>query len=150
VRVPMARLLVTRNRRLPAPEQRWSEVEQLLDEAAKEKPDSVEVVIARAEMHSARKDIARAEEALRQARDARPEQAEPWIALIALAVQQEKFDAASALLDAAGEKLGDRVELRLARAGYWAERGGDQATRGIARLGENIGRYSPDEQQRLL
>ena len=62
VRVPMARLLVARTRRLPAEGQRWAEVEQLLDEAAKDKPDSVEVAIARAELLSAQKQWAKAEE----------------------------------------------------------------------------------------
>jgi cellulose synthase operon protein C len=150
VRVPMARLLIARNRRLPADGQQWSEVERLLDAVAKDSPDSVEVALARADMFATQQQFEKAEEALRQARESHPERAEIWISLAALAMRQEKFDAALAFLDEANQKLGDKVELRLARAGYLSERGGDKAAPALARLRENIDRFTAEEQKMLL
>lgn len=150
VRVPMARLLIARNFRLPADARQWSEVERLLDAAEKDSPVSMEVALARAEMFAAQKNFLKAEEVLRDARLAGLDKPEIWIATAAVVLRQNDPDAVLSILDEADQKFGDKVELRLARAGYLAERGGDRATATLARLGENIDRFGPDEQKRLL
>src|SRR5262249_34315152 len=53
-----------------------------------------------------------------------------------------------AILDKAQKKLGDRIELRLARARYWAKRGDPEARKALKELAANT--FKPEDQQRLL
>src|SRR5262249_22451966 len=47
-------------------------------------------------------------------------------------------------------RLGDRVELRLARAKHWARRGGDEARKVLPKLTDNREKFAAPDQQRLL
>src|SRR5207249_1368530 len=75
---------------------------------------------------------------------------EPAIALAALSERQEGPEAALRVLDEAERRLGDRAEIRLARAWTWARRGGDEAPAALAKLMQDLPKFTADDQQRLL
>lgn len=150
VRIALARLLLARTRRLPAEQRRWEEIEKLLDEAAQVRPASADVAILRADILAERGQLGQAEEVLLGARDAYADRPEPWIALAGLALRQEKPADALTVLDAACARLGDRVELRLARAAYWVHQGGDEGRAALARLVKNLDDFTPEQRKQLL
>ena len=93
----------------------WDDVEEALDGARRFSVEAVEIAILQAEMLVARGRTADAAEVLTQARDANPQSAEAWAALVALAVRQADWPTADDLLAAAETQCGDQVALRIAR-----------------------------------
>src|SRR5262249_18462027 len=64
--------------------------------------------------------------------------------------QHQKGATPLAILDEAEKKLGDRVELRLARAGYWAQQGGKEAVPALDQIARGADKFSLQDQGRLL
>lgn len=143
-RLAVAELLLARNARLPEERRDWPQVDAALDEAARAMPGSAEVEVLRARSLVARGRPEQARELIRRARDAEPQRVEYWVALAGLVGADAPPGAAIAILDEARGKLGDRVELALARADYWGRRGGEEARRALEQLGRDLDRY-PDE-----
>ncbi len=134
IKVAIARLALMQAMRAPAAERRWEAVEKALDEAEQAVPDSVELPILRAEMLASRRDFDGAKAVLERARDAKPEHILYWTALAGLARAQGDHDGALGLLDQAETRVGDAVELRLARIQILADRGGPEALPALAAL----------------
>ncbi|MBL8798796.1 MAG: tetratricopeptide repeat protein [Planctomycetia bacterium] len=149
-RLPLARLLVAQNLRLPATQQRWEEIDRLLDEASREKTETLDAGLLRAEVLYAQGKAERAREVLIALRKDRPQEVEPWLALASLTDRQQQMDAALAVLDDAERQLGDRVELRVARAWLWSQRGGDEAGAALKRLVEQPHQFTAEDQGKLL
>ncbi|AGA29620.1 tetratricopeptide repeat protein [Singulisphaera acidiphila] len=153
VRTTLARLLVAQNLRLTAEQRRdparWQEVETLLDQAEQAAPTSLEVPLLRAEILAERGRIEEARGRIEVTKKAHPERVEPWISLIQLAEGQGKLDNALALLDEAEHRLGDRLELRLARANYWGRQGGDDARKKLGELTQALESAAPKDRPRL-
>lgn len=137
-RLTAARLMVGANLRRPAAGRQWGPIETLLDEAGKLDPGSAAVAVLRAEVLVARDKPDEARTLLRKARDGEPSRPEYWLALAALAERAESPDAALAALDEAQRKLGDRVDIRLARARILANRGGEADLKALAALAEGL------------
>ena len=116
VRTPLAALLIERNRRLPGPQRHWGDVERLIAEAAAAAPGDDTPELLRAQMLVEQDQKARAIDALKTARARFPGSVGLWIMQVEVLVQQKEFAAARALLDEARQKVGDQVDLRLARA----------------------------------
>jgi tetratricopeptide (TPR) repeat protein len=127
----LARVLVQRNLARPADRRRWGEVERVLERAERAAPGSPEVTLLRADVRLAQGRVAEARAVLAGAAD-RPEAA---VALADLAAAEGRWEEGLRTLDDAGRRFGDGVELRLARARYWARRGTAEAP---ARLGEAV------------
>src|SRR5207248_868241 len=72
------------------------------------------------------------------------------VALAAVTGRQGNAAAARAVLDAAETRLGDRVELRLARADDAVARGGAEARATLARLENDRGRLPKAAERALL
>ena len=104
----------------------------------------------RAEVLAGSDRIDEARALLEKARDTHPDRAEPWLALIVLAERRGKGEELPTLLDAAEKRLGDRVELRLARARYLATRGGPDVAEKLQALAGSLDKFSPEERGRLL
>ncbi|HKM52671.1 MAG TPA: tetratricopeptide repeat protein, partial [Isosphaeraceae bacterium] len=141
----------------PAAERQWGEAEYWVEQADRVNPGNVDVPILRAEVWLARNQPDRARYTLQKALDAHPDRVEPWLALAALAAREEtrtpgtdKPEAALAVLDQARAKLGDRIELQLARARFLAGLGGDYGRRGLAELAGALDRISGNDQRALL
>jgi tetratricopeptide (TPR) repeat protein len=145
-----ARALLLRNLGLPPGQRNWEEVIQALDRAAQATPDVVEVPVLRAEALAAQGQRDAARDALVKARDAHPDHVECWEALALLSQGGDRPEAALQVLDEAQQRLGDRPQLRLARAAYWARRGGESARPALAELEKDLDRISDAEHNRLL
>jgi cellulose synthase operon protein C len=144
----LAGLLITLNRQANQPD--WAEVDEVLAHAEKVAPSSA-VTILQAEVLALKKEPDKARAKLeKSADDKAPRPVEVWAALAALEDSQAKPEAALALLDAAERQLGDRVELRLARARHWAGRNGDEARKALDRLLSGADKFTAEEQQALL
>jgi tetratricopeptide (TPR) repeat protein len=142
----IARLAIAHNRRLPPERQNWRRVEQALERA--ESSAAAEVAVLRAEALVAQDQLDQARDLLEARRQAQPDQVELWTALAAVLDRQGQADRALAILDEAGQRLGDRMELRLARARHWADRRGTAEP--LDPLGEGLDRFSADQQRQLL
>lgn len=149
-RVVVARLLVFRNLRLPANQRSWGEVQRALDEA-KKVPDAGDLPLLQAEVFAAQDKFVEAEAELDGARKKHPDQLEPLIALANLAERQGKEEAAVvALFDEAEKKLGDSVELRLARAAYWARHDSSKGHPKLMQLTRGLDSWKAEDQDRVL
>jgi tetratricopeptide (TPR) repeat protein len=145
----LARLLIARNLRLPADRRDWAEVQKLVEQVEKQAPDALETALLRVDFLWAKGDPAAARARLKAVRKHDPKRVEPWITLAILAGRQGKPEETLAVLDEAQKQLGDRVELRLARADYWVRHGGDEARKALAELARNPEALSPEDQVRL-
>ena len=91
-----------------------------------------------------------ARELLTKARDQHPDRVELWIALGELADRDASPRLALSLFNDAERRLGDHVEVRLARAGHWARSGGTKAVEALVELERDLAGYSAIDQERLL
>jgi tetratricopeptide (TPR) repeat protein len=152
-RLEVVRLLIIRNLRLPEAQRRWEEIDYILDKAANAAPELPDVPILQAESMWAQDKKFKKEQVLEhltKARDKSPKQVQLWVALAELNDRLEKTGAALTVLDEAQKQLGDKVELRLARANYWAKREGAAAKEALAKLETNMGSFSDKELAMLL
>ena len=92
----------------------------------------------------------RARDLLGKARNQRPDRVEFWISLAELADRRETPGAALSILADAERRLGDRVEMSLARANHWSKRGGPEARKELAKLEQKLGNFSATDKVRLL
>ena len=150
VRPALAQLLITKNRQLPAARRDWGEVEKLIAGAAQAAPESPRLVVLQAQVLAERGEIAKARELLATARTRSPKSLEPWVAEAELLGRQRQYTEALAVLDQAQRQLGDRVELRMGRAGIWALQGGPQVVTALNGLAQGLDAFSRDDRRRLL
>ena len=119
VRLPLAALLIQRNRQRPAARRDWSEIETLISEAAKTAPEAIEPIVLLADMHVAQGNLQQAQQELETAKSRSPKNVGLWIAQASIVGSSGTVDEALSLLDQAERKLGDQVDLRLERAKLW-------------------------------
>src|SRR5262249_39815238 len=139
-----------RNRRLDPDKRNWEEVDKVLAYAKRAAPGSKEVAIFQAELAQIRKNTNEAFEMLKKERDKDPSQPETWLALIRMAESQDKPADTLALIAEAEKQLGDRVDLRLARARHWLRVFGDAAPAALAQVEQDNGKFKPVERTSLL
>ncbi|MGO9469895.1 MAG: tetratricopeptide repeat protein [Isosphaeraceae bacterium] len=164
-RTSLARLLIARNRQQPAAGRDWDEVESQVNEATKVGPESVSLVIVRADLILARDPtkVAEARAILREARKRFPKDksVELWTTEARIISElgeaqtnpidkQKKVDEALTLLDEAQEQVGDQVELRLQRARLWVTKMGPQVVPALIELAQNIQAFSKEDRRKLL
>ena len=151
VRVPLASLLLERNRRLPPAQRQWDEVERLIDEAAAASPGARRAgVVARPDARRTRTRRRRPSTLLETARGRFPKHPGPWTAQADILIRQKKLDEAQGVLDEARQQLGDRVDLRLLRARLAVARGGPQVVPALNELAGDIEPFSREDRRRLL
>jgi cellulose synthase operon protein C len=145
----IARLRILRNLQRDTPD--WTEVDAALTRAEGALP-STAVVILRAESLAARKEYARARAELERVPDdeKKPRPIEVWVAMAVLEERRGSRGAVLPLLEMAEKKLGDSVELRLARAQHWATEKGPTARDALSRLSENTTRFTEEDCHRLV
>jgi cellulose synthase operon protein C len=150
VRLPLAALLIEQNRRLPEAQRQWTEAEKLIDNAEAAAPKSAEAALLRVELLRTRGEEAKAIVALEAVRDRFPGDVRPWREQARLLIRQKKLDEARGLLDRAGERFGDGVDLRLVRLQLAAAQGGPQAAKALEELTGGLERFSREDRRRLL
>jgi cellulose synthase operon protein C len=152
----IVRLIVQRNLGLPKTQQNWNEVDATLKELEEDNLQAptilTEIYLLKAEAAAARGNLTDTHDLLVMAREKQVDNVEVWIALANLAGLKSRAGREEALtiLQEAERKFGDRVEIRLARAWYWARHGGKEASQALGQLTENIERFSAETQLRLL
>jgi cellulose synthase operon protein C len=150
VRIPLAQLLIERNRRLPADKRDWIRVDRLIADAAKNAPESVPIRILQANSLLAQGKATEAEKVLDTARSKYPKSVEIWVAQLALLTTQGRVDEAQKLLDQAQAQFGDQVELLLMQAQLSATKMGPQVITLLDQLAQKIDRFSKKEDQHRL
>ena len=150
VSIPLAQLLIARNRQRPASQRDWTEVKSLIDAAEKSSPAAVEPLILRAELYLAQDKYAEARDELEKARSRFPKNVAIWCAQANLMGLQKQFSEAQNLLDQAQKQLGDYVELRLQRAKLSVAKGGPQVVNDLNDLSQNLEPFSKEDRRKLL
>jgi tetratricopeptide (TPR) repeat protein len=151
LRVNVARLLLTRDLRLPAGQRNPGEVERMLSglpAEIKERPEYRLLLIDYLAVAN-RWDEAEAE-AVKACKDS-PKEVRYWMVRSALAERKPKPDRAKALavLDEAQAQLGDAVELRLARAYHAAEQPLTQSRATFRKLEGDADHFSAVDRAKL-
>jgi cellulose synthase operon protein C len=150
VGLPLADLLIIRNRQRRASQADWNEVKGLIDAVEKLLPRSVEPLVIRAEFYSAQSKFTEAWDELTRAKRRFAKSVAVWNAQARLLSIQKRFDEAQGLLDQAKNVLGDQVDLRLQRAKLSAMRGGPQVVKDLNDLAQNLEPFSKEDRRKLL
>jgi cellulose synthase operon protein C len=150
VKLPLAQLLMARNRQRPLSQRDWNEVKSLIDAAEKSSPQSADPPVVRAEFYSSQSKFTEAWDQLAQTKLQFPKSVVVWNAQAELLGLQKRFDEARNLLDRARDLLGDRVELRLERARLSVTKGGPQVVKDLNELAQNLGGFSKEDRRKLL
>ncbi len=147
--IPFASLLIRQNMGRSGKEQKWEQVEKVLDEAEKNLPDSEQIPLLCAEVLHAQNRNREAEKLLQKAHEKNPKQINFWNAMINIASLQKKWDQSEKILADFQKQIGDTVDVRLARCEYLLLRYDTKAGDYIAKLGENIDSFSDADRVRL-
>lgn len=150
VRLPLAQLLIERNRRLPADQRQWAEVEKLIDAGAAAAPRSPDPLILRAQLLLEQGQEAKALDALDTIRRDFPKDSRPWLMEAAVRTRQGRFVEARAILNRARQRLGDRSDLRLSQARLAVAQGGPQVVPALEELARDVDNFSREERRSLL
>lgn len=146
--IPMARLMIYLHIRNEATN--WKDVETLVDQLERALPNAPEVTLLRVEMLAAKGQNQAARALLEQSLGKQGDQVDFWVNLALLTAREpDKIADAFGVLDRAEKQLGDRVDLRIARAALWTQRRGDEAAAAIAKLENDLTAFSTDDQVRL-
>jgi predicted Zn-dependent protease len=145
-RPELVRVLLARNRRLPASERSWQELEDLLQAMRQETRPNPKLPLLQAEVLLAQGKDKEARKLAEAERKRDPKQSAPWLILVGLSGQQGT-DKVLAVLDEAERTVGPRVEWTLARANYWAATGSKEQ---LAKLSGQIEQFQGAEREKLL
>jgi tetratricopeptide (TPR) repeat protein len=147
--ITFANLLIRQNMQRSAIEQKWDQVEKVIDEAEKVNPDSEQIPLLRAEVFHAQNRNSEAEKVLQKANQKYPKQVEFWKAMVNMASLQKNWNQAEKILADYEKQLGDTADLRLARCEYLLQRYDAKAGEHLVKLGENIDAFSEPDKVRL-
>jgi cellulose synthase operon protein C len=150
VRLEMVRLLLLETLRLPSSQRQWQEIDRLLEQAALVKPELEDLPLLRADVLVGKGDDSSARAVLVAGREKNPGQVRLRVALALLEDRLGKAEAARAVLDEAGRKFGDVVELRLAWVRHWARQEGSESKAALAKLTLDLDKFGEAERARLL
>jgi tetratricopeptide (TPR) repeat protein len=153
----LTRLQVVRNLNRTTGERNWQEIGRTLDAVeqrlmglAGSEPASAEATVLRAEVLAAQGQFSSARQLLEQALAKYPNQVDIWVTLANLAGREGKPEETLSRLDEAQKRVGDLVELRLARAGYWVRRGGSEAPGALTKLEDGAESFSAEDRALLF
>ncbi len=148
--VRLARLRLAQNLQRSPADRRWKDVEEIVRKAQELKAATVETTVLQAEILAAQDQVDQAFALLVKARDAEPNQPEYWTALAALAERQGDSAKRDGLLADAQQRLGDTVDVRLARARHLVGRPADEIDKELDRLAAGADQFKAEDQARLL
>jgi len=150
--VPQARsqlvhLLIVRNQQQSLVQRDWTEVESLIKKT--KDSGSSEWVLLKTDLLLAQDKTTEAETLLAEERARSPQALELRIKSAEILKRQRKYSEAEALLDEAN-KIGDTVNLRLARAQLLIAQGAADLPKTLGALAGNTSAFSPADRRRLL
>lgn len=150
ITMALAQLEIAHNLQLPNVSRDWTEAERLLDVAAGQREDLIEILITRAKVRVHQGNTRAAFELLNRARQEQPGRLKVWIAMMQLAISIGNFDEAFNILDQADEQFGQRPDLLLARLQLLPTKGAEQARELIDKLAESLDDSLSQNQEQLL
>jgi tetratricopeptide (TPR) repeat protein len=142
----LARALLQRNQTLPTDKRDWREVDNALGRAG-QTPATAQL---RAAASEARNQPDQATALLEQMRTQHPDQPGAWTALALNAARRGDATKAAAILVDARNKLGDKVEFRLAALQLSAGVEGAKGDKDLGDLAKNLDAFTPQERTLLL
>ncbi|MFW6124669.1 MAG: tetratricopeptide repeat protein, partial [Pirellulales bacterium] len=131
--------------RQPAEQRNWQAFESMLERLEQAGADPLTVVKLRVAMLLARNRLDEARQLIQQAREEQPEEPDLWFLPATLAMRDGDWQRAAEALDAARQKFGDSVRLRLTRARLWAAQHGADAAERLPALAENTDEFSESQ-----
>jgi Flp pilus assembly protein TadD len=145
----VARLLLATNLRRPAAQRDWAEFRRALDDARRAAADPADLATLQARMETAQGQRDRALATLRRAVADKPDRVDVWVTLALLSEQDGKPGGGLPVVEEAASQLGDGVEARLVRVGYWAGRGTEEARAPLAALAGELDALDGEPRARL-
>jgi cellulose synthase operon protein C len=142
-RVRAGQALILHNLSMPAAQRRWEEVDSFLEPLARDPAHAVELALLRANVLAGKNQFALAGQVLAAAAARSPGTTSLWKAQAALLQRQEKWQEALAVIEEAEKKVGQHVEVSLARAQFWVERGGSEAPSALRALAQEANKLMP-------
>ena len=137
LRLEIVRLSIENTQRQPSTSRDWNEVERLLDEARKAQPEATEALdLLQADLLVAQEKWDEARAVLTAAKSRNPRSLQYRLALARLSERDRTSSQTLQILDQAEKDLGPLPEIRLARLGFWARHGGNEARAAVANLAE--------------
>lgn len=147
--ISLARMMIVQRLRVPAAQRDWRQVEQVLELAATQLPDSLDVPELRAEMLLAQDKTDEARACLAESGERHPDEVRVWLSRAALEQRLGEWKAAEALLAKAEEQVGDSIDMRIGRIRFLVQRPGEGAAPAIAALAEGLDEFDKPGQARL-
>jgi tetratricopeptide (TPR) repeat protein len=145
-RLMQVRIMAGEIMRQPANQRNWAPVTQQLDALEQALPDTLALLILRAEVDLAQGQIDQARQRLQAARTAHPERLELWLAEAQVDQQIDQLNDALALLEEADRKFGPQPDLFLARLQFWNRRNDPIARQALVNMLPRL-RTLPAERQ---
>lgn len=146
-----ARLLMLINLEREESRRDWQEVDYALRQAEQLQPLPTAVAILRADLLANQRKFDQARESLlNRYPDGAKRPAEIWGALATLEEMQERPNVALDLLSDARRLIGDSVDLRLTRAGYFVRKGQGQAREELLALADGADQFPVVDRRRLF
>ena len=153
----IARLQILQNLRRPDDQRRWEDVGRTLDaveQGLAGRGDSgraaAEIAILRAESQAVQGRLDQARALLDQALAKQPDQVALWVALANLVGRGDRRGRHWPSWKMPGSGWGTRSSCAVARAGYWARAGGDEAPAALAKLEADTGKFDEEGLATLL
>jgi tetratricopeptide (TPR) repeat protein len=151
LRLNAARLMLSRDMRLPPEQRNWAEAERMLQDAPGDVKNSPDYHLMLIDLYAGSNRWEMAEAAARKACDDNPKETRFWLALSALYDRAPKPDPerARAVLDEAQRQAGDSADLRVAKGVRATERPPAEARPLLKKLEEKLDAFSPGDQARI-
>jgi tetratricopeptide (TPR) repeat protein len=149
-RTALLTLLLQRNNRVPEADRDWKDIDEIVKATAKAFPDSPELLMVEANVREQKGDPEAARKMLQTATEKDPTDPKAWLALARLEFLKDGAAGAMKLLDKAQELGGDSFALRQAHIVYALQLPADQAKEALKAAGDNLGKLTEDEQNRVL
>ncbi len=147
--ISFASVLIRQNLQQDSKDQKWEQVQKVLDEAEKANPDSSQITLLRTEVLHAQNRDEDAEKLLQNAHQKNPKELLFWNAMVTIAALQKKWDQAEKVLADYQQQMGDSADLRLARSEYLLTRYTDKVGEHLKQLNEKLDAFSDADKIRL-
>ncbi len=149
IMLPYIRTLIRYTLTREPSERDWKPVEALLDKYVEDHPEVVQALVYRGEIYLAQDRLDDAEKVLAKAQKKAPKDLMIRVAPINLANRRRQWEKSEGLLKNWESDLGDSVDLRAAKAFYYALRYGQESVSRIKDLQKDVDKFSEEDRDRL-
>ena len=148
-RLTLIQLSIEKTRQQPEGKQHWEEVQKLIDQSAKDFPDTPQFVYYRCLMLETQNRSADTDLYLRGLLEKEPKNADYWRYLLHFSTLRKDWKQVVVALESFEKAVGDTVDARLLRADYYVQRYAAEARPRLLELEANVDRFTDAEKCRL-